>query len=248
MKEDFLFIGHRGCRTEFIDENTVNAFQMALEYGANYIEFDVRKTKDGSLIIIHDQTLERTTQGSGSIKNLLYSEIINFKTEKTRQKIPLLPEVLEKFKGKIKFMIELKDRNIQGMVLDLVERKNLVNDCIFSGRYLSDLYLLRELKSNIKICYNITKGHEFNLEKFFTSKDQHEMLFHNIDMISLRSDLITEDFLNICHKNNALALSWDFYKYDNSIYIIKELIRKGIGGILFDNYKNIPVIQDWLKR
>ena len=107
MNRNFLFIGHRGTRIS--DENTIYAFNKALKYGAEYIEFDVRKTKDNKLIIIHDATLERTTKGSGLIKNLTYNDISKYKTKRNSSKIPLLSDVLEKFKDQIKFMIELKE-------------------------------------------------------------------------------------------------------------------------------------------
>ncbi len=77
MKLDFLFIGHRGTRTDF-DENTIDAFKKAIEYGSNYIEFDVRKTKDGKFIIFHDSTLDRTTTSSGLLKNYNFEDLLDF--------------------------------------------------------------------------------------------------------------------------------------------------------------------------
>ena len=73
MKLNFFFIGHRGTRTDF-DENTIEAFKKSIEYGSNYIEFDVRKTKDDNYIILHDTTLDRTTTGSGLLKKFNYKD------------------------------------------------------------------------------------------------------------------------------------------------------------------------------
>ena len=81
MISNFLFIGHRGTRVDF-DENTILAFKKAIEYKANYIEFDVRKTKDRKLVVLHDSTLNRTTDGSGLLKDFNYKEIRAFKTVK----------------------------------------------------------------------------------------------------------------------------------------------------------------------
>ena len=99
-----MFVGHRGTRV--CDENTIYAFNKALKYGANYIEFDVRKTKDNQLIIIHDATLERTTNGIGLIKNLTYDKINQFNTKINYEHVPLLSDVLEIFIDKINFMID----------------------------------------------------------------------------------------------------------------------------------------------
>jgi len=60
--------------------------------------------------------------------------------------------------------------------------------------------------------------------------------------------MITQEFIEICHKNDILALSWDFVKYENPFNIIKRLIEMGIDGILFDNYKNIKLTKHWLTK
>ena len=80
MTKNFLFIGHRGTRTNS-DENTIEAFEKALEFGANCIEFDVRKTKDEKVVILHDSKLDRTTNGSGLIEDLNYNDLLKYKTK-----------------------------------------------------------------------------------------------------------------------------------------------------------------------
>ena len=138
MIQDFLFIGHRGTRTSF-DENTILAFKKAIEYGANYIEFDVRKTKDKKLIVIHDSTLKRTTNGSGLVKDLTHKEILNFRTNVKLSPVPLLTDIFNELKGKIKFMIELKEKNLIDDIVKIIKKNGLLGDCIISGKYLTDL-------------------------------------------------------------------------------------------------------------
>ena len=120
MKSEFLYIGHRGTRTVF-DENTIKAFKKAIEYGANYIELDVRKTKDEQLIIMHDATLDRMTNGTGRLDNFNYEELKTIKTKKCQEQIPLLSEVLELLNRKIKFMIELKEEHLHNEILKLIK-------------------------------------------------------------------------------------------------------------------------------
>ncbi len=246
MNRNFIFIGHRGTRIS--DENTIYAFNKALKYGAEYIEFDVRKTKDNKLIIIHDATLERTTIGSGLIKNLTYDEISKFKTKRNNEKIPLLSDVLEIFKRKIKFMIELKGESIRKQIMDLITENDLIKQCIFSGRNLNDILLIKKEYPESKICYNLTKGKSLTLTEFLKMGSQKQKISYDFDMINLRSNLVSSKFIEICHKNNIMTLSWDFLHYSNPLDKIKKLIRKGIDGILFDNYKNIPIIEEWLKK
>ena len=245
MNNNLIFIGHRGTRV--YDENTVYAFNKATEYGADYIEFDVRKTKDNQLIIIHDATLGRTTTGTGSVKDMTYDEIKKFKTKINEENIPLLEDVLEIFRNKIQFMIEIKAENIQIPLMDLICRNDLIKDCIFSSRNLDEILSIKKRFPEAKICYNITKGKKLTLSDFLKLKHQKSKKIHNLNMISLRSSLMSSEFIEICHKHKILALSWDFIHYPNPLDIIKSLIKNGIDGILFDDYKNILIIKQWLK-
>ncbi|MFX1346582.1 MAG: glycerophosphodiester phosphodiesterase [Promethearchaeota archaeon] len=240
MTQDFIYIGHRGTRSS-IDENTILAFKKAIEYGANYIEFDVRKTKDNRLIVIHDATLERTTNGSGVVKNLKYKEISNFRTKINLSPIPLLTDIFNELKGKTKFMIELKETNILHDIVDMVINNDLLADCIISGKFLADLLEFKKSFPQNKICYNITNGQGLTLTDFL--KDKRDK--YKIDMISLKSSLISQEFIQTCHKHKMKALSWDFLDYEEPLNKIKSLITLGVNGILFDNYRNIHKILEW---
>lgn len=246
MNKNFIFIGHRGTRV--CDENTIYAFNKALKYGANFIECDVRKTKDNQLIIIHDTTLERTTNGIGLIKNLTYDEINQFKTKINNEHVPLLSDVLEFFINKVNFMIELKEQNIRKELMNMMEKKDLIEHSIFSSRDLDELRLIKKKYPESRICYNITKGKKLTLSQFLELGNQNKKLNYKFDMLSLRSSLISTKFIEICHRNQVLAFSWDFLHYTNPLDKIKSLIKEGIDGILFDNYKNISVIKEWLKK
>jgi len=236
-----IIIGHRGTRVDF-DENTIGAFTKAIEYGAEYIEFDIHRTKDGQLIVIHDKSLNRTTTGSGLIKNCNFSEILNYETKIKHEHIPRLLEILDKFRDKVNFILDLKEEGIREDVLNLVNEIGLLNKCVLSGRRLNDLILIKNSFPEAKICYNITKGYDLRLEDFLNLENLKIKQF-NIDMISLKSRFIVSEFIEKCHKNEILSLSWDFLHYENPIDEIKSLINLGIDGILFDDYKNIPIIK-----
>ena len=66
-----------------------------------------------------------------------------------------------------------------------------------------------------------------------------------IDIISLKSSLTSREFIETCHKNEIISLSWDFLSYKNPLDKIKSLITLGVNGILFDNYRNIREIKKW---
>ena len=244
MNQEFLFIGHRGTRTD-LDENTIAAFKEAIKFGANYIEFDVRRTKDGKIIILHDKFLNRTTTGSGLLKNYNYEVVSRIRTRNNFSKIPLLTDVLLELKGKTKFIIDLKEKRLKKDVLKLIKGHSLLENIVFSGRSLRDLETIKTQYPIITTCYNITKGIDLTLENFMNLAIQNKINFKP-DIISLKSTLITERFIDICKKRQILPIAWDFIQFKDSLFWIKSMIKMGIDGILFDNHKNIPKIKSWI--
>lgn len=96
-----LLFGHRGYSDQY-SENTMLAFSKAIESGFDGIETDVHKTKDGVLVLCHDEKINRTSDGKGYIKDMTYEELCayNFGTKENPQRISLLKELLELCKGK----------------------------------------------------------------------------------------------------------------------------------------------------
>src|SRR5437868_7957496 len=74
LKHPIAVIGHRGGRA-LAPENTLAAFRNAIRLGADYVEIDVRATRDGHLVIMHDSTVDRTTNGSGAVRDLDFATI-----------------------------------------------------------------------------------------------------------------------------------------------------------------------------
>jgi len=243
---NFLLIGHRGTRVGY-DENTIGAFEKVIKSGANIIEFDIRKTKDGKLIVFHDDTVDRMTKNSGKIKEYTLVEIKNIRTIRDGQKIPLFKEVLSRFKYKTHFMVELKVKEIKKEVINIIKNQDLIKETIISSRNFPLLSNLRKKYKKIGTCYNITKGRGLSLKEFLQDEIDYNIK-SVLDMISLRSSHVSKDFINICHNHDILALSWDFIDYSNPLNHIKKLISMKIDGILFDNYQNISIIKDWLKN
>ncbi|MED4074587.1 glycerophosphodiester phosphodiesterase [Priestia endophytica] len=106
-------IAHRGA-SAYAPENTIAAFDKAVEMKADYIEIDVQRSKDGKLVLIHDTTVDRTTDGSGKVGNLTFKELRNldagiWKGEQfAGAQIPTFDEILDRYHGKIGILIELK--------------------------------------------------------------------------------------------------------------------------------------------
>ncbi|MGN1402226.1 MAG: glycerophosphodiester phosphodiesterase [Bacillus sp. (in: firmicutes)] len=114
-------VAHRGA-SGTCPENTLAAFRKAINCGADLIELDVRLTKDGQLAVIHDATLERTTNGQGNVIDFTMEELQVFDAGSWKgdgfqgEKIPSLQEVLNAFGKQIGFLIEVKPSNNYSLV------------------------------------------------------------------------------------------------------------------------------------
>ena len=107
-KKIMLIIAHRGASSE-APENTLIAFSKAVEIGADYIEFDIRLTKDKEIIIMHDENTKRTTGYDGLIKDMTLSELkkLNCGNEAIDAEIPTLEEIINLKRGNTKLQIEI---------------------------------------------------------------------------------------------------------------------------------------------
>lgn len=116
-----LIIAHRGASRN-APENTLRAFEAAIAAGADMIECDVHVCGTGEVIVLHDDTLERTTNGHGLVSALTLTEIKNYHTEE-EEKIPTLQETLHHLQNRIALNIELKGENSAQPTANLLRTK-----------------------------------------------------------------------------------------------------------------------------
>lgn len=102
-----LILAHRGGMEEF-EENTLGAFRSSYEKGIRGFEVDIRMTKDGVLVILHDDTLDRTHDGTGSVELKTANELRSLKTKKFGESFLFLDEFLDYFHDKPGVYIELE--------------------------------------------------------------------------------------------------------------------------------------------
>ncbi len=115
----FMNIAHRGA-SSYAPENTFAAYDKALAMGVNHIELDVHLTRDGQIVVIHDDTVDRTTDGQGRVADFTLNELRAldagswFSPKYEGERIRSLGETLEHYKGRLYFHIEIKQREITG--------------------------------------------------------------------------------------------------------------------------------------
>ncbi len=117
----FMIIAHRGASGRW-PENTLLAFRQALDAGARWLELDVHLSADGQLVVIHDFTLQRTTDGRGRVENHSLAELRKLDAG-MGEKIPLLEEVLELAKDRASVNIELKGAGTGQAVASVLQQR-----------------------------------------------------------------------------------------------------------------------------
>lgn len=157
---------HRGCSQRY-PENTLQAFEKAIEIeGLEGIELDVQLTKDGQLVVCHDERVDRTTNGIGEVRQFTLKEIRKLRIEAGNgiyEQIPIMEEVLELFrdgekgqKGNLKLNIELKNSifpydGMEEKTIDLVYKYGLQNRVIYSSFSALSLEKIRKLDAEAEI-------------------------------------------------------------------------------------------------
>ena len=136
----------------------------------------------------------------------------------------------------------LKDEGFEKEIFGLIAKKGVMKNCTISGRDFNKLKRYKKTFKPIKTCFNLTKGIGLNLKEFI-EKGCRKKLNYIPDMINLRSDLISNQFIKVCHINNIKSLAWGFLGYKKPLQIINCLIDNQIDGILFDDYRNLKIIR-----
>lgn len=145
-----IIIAHRGDSAH-APENTLFAFQAAVKKGAEAVEFDVKLSQDGQVVVIHDQTVDRTTNGQGDVRHLSLAQLkqldagVLYKDQYPPERIPTLDEVFESVGDRLHMNVELT--NYATPRDDLVEKVcTLVRRHQMQGRILFSSFFLRNLR------------------------------------------------------------------------------------------------------
>lgn len=127
-------VAHRGA-SGYAPENTIAAYDLAVDMKADYIEIDVQRSKDGELVSIHDNTVNRTTDGTGKVRDLTFEQLRaldagSWKGEQfAGEQIPTFDEILDRYHGKVGILIELKSPElypgIEEQVTEAIKERNL---------------------------------------------------------------------------------------------------------------------------
>jgi glycerophosphoryl diester phosphodiesterase len=219
-----LKIGHRGA-AGYEPENTLVAFQKALEMDVEGIELDVHLSSDGHLIVIHDETIDKTTNGNGFVNALSLSELKSFRTEKEQQ-IPTLGEVLNLVNRQCFINIELKGNATAQPVVALIERYFLDKNWKYTDFLISsfDWSALREVRLlNSKIPIGVLTQTDLDLAIAFATFIQAETIHPCFHLLSKEKTIEMQ-------KKGFQVLAWTVNEAED----IQKIKSFEVNGIISD--------------
>lgn len=226
QNKEISITSHRGS-CYYCNENSIKSIEKAIESGCDYVEIDLRTTKDNKIILSHDDNLKRLYNKDVYIKELTLQEINNI----SNGEIPTLEEVFKDFKHKIKFNLELKVKD-QNDILPM-EVSKLIN------KYDMDDYVLVTSFNKKIICDYKTKNKSMKVG-YISNKKNEDYVNLNIDVLSLNYKLINEELVKELHNNNKEVHVWTV----NDEKTIKEALNMGVDNIITDDVSLVKKIKD----
>lgn len=221
-----MVTAHRGA-SHGAPENTRASVELAIAEQADYAEIDVRLTADGVPVLMHDRALFRTTGVVNEIDKVTYAEVSSYDVggryaeEYVGETVPCLRDILEEYGGKIRFNIELKDRESRELteaVVALIETYELEQQCVITSDSYVQLTWVKKANGNIKTGYILSMvfGEIFHCDA--------------ADFFSIRSDYVTEQLVRGAHERGKEVHAWTV----NKVYEIKRMQELGVDNIITD--------------
>jgi len=235
-ERDILVIGHRGANS-IAPENTIKAFQKAIELNADYIEFDLHETKDGELVIIHDENTFNITGTECIVKEMTLDDLklLDFGEG---ERIPTLQELLELTKNKIHLNCEIKVKGVGKKVIKLLHEYNMIESTIISSFIHEELILIKKMEPTLKLGSleptTYKSKYDWNTKKEMIEfcVDQKFYAIHPI------YQLVDEKFVQLSHDNKIKVFPWTV----DSKTAIRKLIRFGVDGIITNDISKVKSI------
>ncbi|MHA1111143.1 MAG: glycerophosphodiester phosphodiesterase [Promethearchaeota archaeon] len=222
-KFDVMIIAHRGASKE-ARENTLRAFELAIDAGAEMIEFDVHKTVDNHVVVIHDRYTGRVSKVNIDVHNSTLEQVRDVPLKGGLQ-IPTLDKFFSHFKGKVYFNIEIKQYGLESEIYALIDKYNLRNQCVISSFLHRILPIYNETKKEVLTAL-------IEIGKIKLVKRAMKM---RLDGIHPEYLLVTPELVSNAHSNNLFINTWTTDHLKDWI----RLIKCGVDGIMTDKPREL---------
>lgn len=224
-------LAHRGY-SAYYPENTMIAFKKAYERGFDGVETDVHMTKDGQLVLIHDEKIDRTSNGQGYIQDYTLAELRQFNFAYQFDGIhfiPTLKELLSFIQGK-DFIVNLEIKtdkihypHIEEKIITLVEEMGVQDQILYSSFWLDSVLKVKELRPSVYVGY---------LMEFQYKKKREALRKYHIQAFHPRYNYVNEERVKDLKKDHIQIATWTV----PNIKTYKRLKELGVDIIISNQY------------
>lgn len=214
---------HRGA-SEYAPENTLSSFYLGLLQGANGIETDVQRTKDGELVLFHDDTVDRVSDGCGKVSDQTLKELRNLKifgnaTKGYYDRIVTLRELLEKFSEyDIRFAIELKCEGVEEDTLSMINEFGVLSKTTFTSFQFDYIKRIKELNDKARVGWLVFE---------VTDKNIKQLLDIGGEEMAPRAGCITDAIMKKLRSINLGVRAWDV----SNVNVMKKMCDLKVDGM-----------------
>ncbi len=210
-----MIMGHRGAPA-LEPENTLLSIARAMEIGVDAVEIDVRLSKDKEIIVIHDSTVDRTTNGTGPVSSYALKEIKKLDAGKG-ETIPTLDEVIGLIGNKVQLVIELKEEGTERKVVELIKRNNLDDNVYVISFWHRLVRMVKEMGSCIKTGVLLVG----------CPVDACVATHASSDALVMKYTFVNRKFVEIAHKEGLKVFIWNIDDRD----LLKPYADMRVDGI-----------------
>ena len=212
-------IGHRGV-AGLEPENTLRSFQRAIDLGCDLVECDVRLTADGWLVLMHDETVDRTTNGHGPIAQMAFADVRRLDAG-AGERVPTLEEFLDLIHGKVQAHVELKGDGTEDAALQFIEFKGALGDVVLTSGDTQKLRRVRGRNGKVAIEHIFSQPPPDAIQRAHSVKAKR---------VSSHYSHLTADFVAACHRAFLEVIAWP----PNTEATMQAMIDLGVDLICTD--------------
>ena len=230
-------IAHRGASGQGLaPENTLAAYEKAIEIGVDAVEIDVHLTADNQVVVIHDRAVDRTTDGSGSVDTMTLSEIRElsagswFSSEFASERIPTLEEVLELVGWRALLLVEVKTEEAADKAVAIIRAQRAQSRVVIQSFLGPAVRTVNRLDNRIPTAFLMTGGEAVLRRKAGLVK---RVLKLGANALALKYTAATPDLVNMFLCRAMGIWVWTVDEEED----MREMIEMGVGGII-TNYPN----------
>lgn len=233
MRTRPMVIAHRGFSGRY-PENTLRSFREALKLPVDAIELDVRQTKDKVLVVIHDETVDRTTNGKGRVRNLTWDEVQSLDagswkgSEFSSERIPKLEEALELIGGRKVVFLEIKEPDTTAQVVETLLKLNALSWVKVGSFHPQVITAVKKLAPEISS--SLIGSAKVGASEETFSAFVREALKCGANSVAVNYAGLTPERIRYCHQRCIFVVTWTV----NDAETIERMIEMGVDAIASD--------------